>query len=390
MRQVLVLVIFASILAAGPAMGQPARSQAQAPAGEDPMSSIWNPQLMIDRSVKAATKRYNLTPDQEKLARQMTTERVGIFLDRHERDLRDLVREAIQARFASQPPSPEKVQAWARRVGPLFEEARKEILQGNQEFRNALTDEQKKAFDTDQQVLQRQFGQTEQMLTRWKDGGFDASRDWTHSRQRPEPRPIRPELDRFQRYARRFIEDYKLDAGQTTQVMAIVTESRKRAEEYWYSRKADIEVTRQRVQELSRDPNARQQYQAASKQLSELNRPVDDLYEEMKARLDQIPGEAQRQARDQEMQTRRQRWRDQMRDSGRGPVAVSSQTSATQAVASGPASRPVAQGPGSRPASTRPADAAASRSRRGAAAARSSQPATQPAARAPQRSDGIR
>jgi len=304
MRQLLVLTSVTFILAAGLVWGQPANQPPQ--RSGDPMSSMWNPEMMINRSVQQASRRYNLTPEQEEVARKLTTDGVNAFLDKHESELRSLIGEALRARMSGQPPTAEEVKKWTERAAPLFEEAKKAILEGNRQFREVLTDEQKKGFDADQKLIEQQFAATGEMFERWKKGDFDPVNDWI-DRQRPRPdwRESRPELDRFERYARRFIDNYKLDSTQATQVMSIVADSRKRAEEYWYSRKTDIEAARARVRELASDLKNRQQYLAATKQLTELNKPVNDLYNEMRRRLDVIPTDAQRKAFEASAQARR-------------------------------------------------------------------------------------
>lgn len=334
MQQLVAVTSLTVVLAAaGAAVGQVATQQPQ--AAPDPMSSVWNPQMMIERSVKQATQRYHLTPAQEQVARKMTTDGVNAFLDKHEQDLRDLLRQAIQARLSGQTPTPDQAKAWAEKARPLFEEAKKAIVDGNRQFRDSLTDEQKKTFDADQKDMEQQLNFNAGTLDRWSRGEFDAGRDWNNGRdsQAPTSQP-RPELDRFERYARRFIENYKLDAGQIAQVMGIVAQNRKRAEEYWYSHKTDMQVVRSRVQEFSRDPNDRQRYLEATRQLAELNKPVNDVYNEMRERLDLIPTESQRKVFDETSEARRQAWRDQMRRGSETTVSSTSQTAASQSTAS--------------------------------------------------------
>lgn len=349
MRQLLVWTPLAVLLLAGVTSAQTGTQPGRSPA--DPMSSMWNPQMMIERSVKQATERYHLTPQQEQLARKMTTDGVNAFLDKHEMELRSLVSQAIQARMSGQAPTPDQAKAWAEKAMPLFEEAKKLILDGNRQFRDSLSDEQKKTFDEDQKTMQQQFVTSGDTLGRWSTGGFDPVNDWN-------PRPVIPnrshtysEFDRFDRYARRFISNYKLDSSQASQVLAIAAESRKRAEEYHSSHKADIQTARSRVQELSRDPRNRQQYVEAVRQLTDLNKPVNDLFGEMRDRLDLVPNDSQRKAYNTEVQDHRTAWREQMRRRDPASTAISSasQIATSQGAASRTASSRVAQTQATRP-----------------------------------------
>lgn len=349
---VLRLTISAVLAAAAAAQAQPA-SQADVQRSQNFMS-MWNPQVMIDQSVRQAVRRYSLNSDQEQIARKMTTDGVNAFLDKHEEEVRSLVRDAIAARMARTPPTPEQVQEWTRRAMPLFEEAQKEILNGNQKFRDVLSDEQKKTFDSDQRILRQQLVSTRERLDRWAEGKFNPDTDWLTPRPRPTTRPARPtqeDLDRWDLYVRGFISRYKLDAPQTRQAMAILSDSRNRATEYWFSRKAEIEAAGQRVKELQGDPARQDQAAAARKQLDDLNRPIDQLYAEMQERLNAIPTDDQRKAYEAEAQARRDRWRDRIRRTG-GDTALSA-TSQSQPTASQLAEE-TGRAAGSRPAVSGP------------------------------------
>jgi hypothetical protein len=365
MREVLLYAtLTVSVVLAAVAWAQPASAPGSPPASHarprqdaeqqraQGFMSMWNPQVMIDRSVKQAATRYKLTPEQEQLARKMTTDGVNEFLDKHETEIRSLLREAIEARMASTPPSPEKVQEWAKRVAPLFEEGQKAILDGNREFRDCLSDEQKKVFDADQQVLQRQVTFARERLTSWTGGRFNPETDWFIGPRRPTvTRPSQPHIDRWDLYVRGFINRYKLDAAQTSQAMAILTDSKNRATEYYYSCKAEIEAANQRLTGLLADPGSKDesgkarkdQVAEARKQLEDLNRPIDKLYGEMQQRLNQIPTDEQRKAYDAEVQARRDRFRNRIHSTGQ-ETAISA-TSQSQ-----PAATRLVQLAGSRPA----------------------------------------
>jgi hypothetical protein len=291
--------------------------------------SMWNPQVMIENSVKQATARYGLTPEQEQLARRMTTDGVNAFLDKHETEIRSLVRDAIQARISGTPPTAAQVQEWAMRASPLFDEAKQEILKGNQQFRESLNDEQKKTFDTDQKVLQQQITSSKEKLDSWTKGKFNPETDWnTPPRPRPTATgPVRPALDRWDLYVRGFISRFKLDPAQTSQAEAILMDSKNRATEYYFSRKPEIEAASQHVKDVLADSNRREQIVEARKRVEDLNKPIDTLYAEMQQRLNRIPTEAQRKANEAEVQARRDRWRNRTsRPAGDTAMSATSQS----------------------------------------------------------------
>ena len=280
--------------------------------------SMWNPQAMIDQSVRQAAKRYSLTPEQEQTARKMTTDGVNAFLDKHETELRGLIRDAIQARFSGGTPTTQQVQDWAKQAAPLLEEIKKAVLDGNRQFRDVLTDDQKKVFDSDQQEIQQQFAYSNTVVNRWVEGKFNPETDlprgaWFNDAPRRRPATTRPsqagqgELDRWDLYVRGFVNRYNLDAAQTSQAMGILVDSKRRATEYWFSRKADIDAANERIKDVLADASRSDQAPAARKQLDDLNKPVETLYVEMQERLNKIPTDAQRKAFEVETQTRRER-----------------------------------------------------------------------------------
>jgi hypothetical protein len=364
-----------TILLVGITLGTALAQEANGPRGPDSQRaqnfmSMWNPQVMIDNSVKQAVTRYNLTPEQEQLARKMTTDGVNAFLDKHEAEMRGLVRDAIQARISGNAPTPAQVQEWSQRAAPLFDEAKQEILKGNQQFRDSLNEEQKQTFDADQKILQQQLASSREKLDLWTKGKFNPETDWMNP---PRPRPTatgpnRPELDRWDLYVRGLISRFKLDPAQISQANAILSDSKSRATEYYFSRKAEIEAASLRVKEVQADPNLKSQVAEARKQMEDLNKPIDTLYAEMQQRLNQIPTEAQRKANEAEVQARRERWRNrnngpssntaisatsQSRPAG-SQLAATDPLAATQASATAAASQPARI---QRPAASRSAQA---------------------------------
>ncbi len=380
MRQLLILASVMFCLTAAGAMAQGVAPD-QADQNRN-FAQMWDPDRMIERSVSQAVKRYDLTPEQAEQARKMTSQGVNQFLDKHEDDLRRLVSEVLQARLAGKTPSAEQVQAWAKRAEPLFEEAKKAIVEGNQDFRQYLTDEQKRTFDIDQKVIAKQFAWSEERLDRWSAGQFNPQTDsWvfgqqntarpdaTVQRRTPPPRQTQPaqpdyqpQLDRWDLAVRSFIHRYELDAAQSSQAYGILADSKKRAQEYWLSRKPDIEAANQRIQEVLADEALKDQAVAARKHLDDLNQPVEDVYKQMLQRLDQIPTDTQRQAYEQKRQERRRHMRESRAgDPPRTAISATSQSQPTGARATAEDLRGRIKGPAatrpaaSRAASTQPA-----------------------------------
>jgi len=373
MRRIALCLSAVLLCVAMPAWAQGGAGK-QAARKQDPFA-LWNIEEMIERAVRQTAIRYNLRPEQEEFTRKLMASRIRAFLDKYEDEIRSLFTEAIKYQMSGETPSPETVKAWAERVNPMFEEAKRQIIEANEEFRQILSDEQKKIHDIDLKVMKRNFEVTEKRLSRWSAGGYDPNVDRIVPGSRgprngprapkgqnakgprkhpkivgPRPGSVEHTIDYWDMYVRRFIERYQLDAAQREKAMAILDESKKRAREYSVSHKEDIEKLRAKLRELWGKPKMRQERLAVRKQLQELNKPVRDIFAEMRRRLEQIPTDAQRKS----YQQRRQEWRRKMLARRKARAAATQPVATATQRAKGSTTQPAA----TQPAATQPASGA--------------------------------
>jgi len=126
---------------------------------------IDNLDMLIDNYAKFLGRKYDLTEDQDAFTKQVLRDRAHGFLDKHEDDLRDLFDQLFEARSGGDM-SPEALVAWGQRVMPIYEEAKKIIVDGNKEWAEILTDEQKKIHSDDLRLMDESFATTEGVLGR--------------------------------------------------------------------------------------------------------------------------------------------------------------------------------------------------------------------------------
>jgi hypothetical protein len=180
MRRLSLLIASLGVLlsAAGTwAQGNSSKNSSPQSAEASNPFAMWNVQQMIDRACGQIVKRYSLTSEQEEFIRNVMTTRVNAFLDKHEQPIREIFAEVIKYQMSGEPPPPEKVKEWTARVTPMFEEAKADILEGNREFREVLSDDQKKIHDIDLRIMEQNLKDAEKRLDRWREGGFDAEKD---------------------------------------------------------------------------------------------------------------------------------------------------------------------------------------------------------------------
>ncbi len=122
-----------------------------------------NIDLLIDNYGRFLARQYSLNEEQDAFTREMLRERAHQFLDQHETEVRSLVDRMFSVRTGADM-APEELIDWGKRAMPLYEEAKKLIIQGNDDWRQILTDEQKATHDEVLKHMYESFETTEQQL----------------------------------------------------------------------------------------------------------------------------------------------------------------------------------------------------------------------------------
>ncbi|MEP0846512.1 MAG: hypothetical protein HRF50_06770 [Phycisphaerae bacterium] len=126
---------------------------------------IDNIDLLIDNYSRFLARQYNLSDEQNGITRELLRDRAYKFLNKHEEELRGLVDRMFEVRTGGAM-TPEELVEWGRRAAPLYEEAKQAIVEGNNDWRQILNDEQKKTHDQVLQQMQESFVTTEEQLER--------------------------------------------------------------------------------------------------------------------------------------------------------------------------------------------------------------------------------
>lgn len=266
----------------------------------DPM--LWNVDRMMEDAVQQISKRYSLNAEQERYTRLMLTERVRAFLKNHEADVRALLKEQLDWKLGFKDASTDAMQTWAVKARPLYEEAMKAILDGNQEWGEILSDEQKKIHLGDLNQMKVNFDSVRVMLTSWEERrgqppfGTPRKPDQTVTQQPPPP-PTRTWQenrieDMWETYVIRFIQIYSLDEKQTNAAHSIKRETQGEAAKYREARKADFEEL---YKMAGPDPRKPTNPEETRKRKQMLERPIRELFGKMTGRLDGLLNQAQRE-----------------------------------------------------------------------------------------------
>ncbi|MCP4590348.1 MAG: hypothetical protein GY842_06375 [bacterium] len=292
-----------------------ANPKTEARQARDEVYKMWHVDSMIQQAADNVARRYNLNADQTEFTRKMMYERVTQFLDENEEAIwplvRDLARQQLKGEWFDETGSSGDLQA-AKRIGqsalPLVEKARQAIVEANKEWGDILSDEQKRLHEYDLREMEGQFAQINNNFQGYIDGKPSPGipmfpQHVQKADEPPRPKPPTsvkaPSTDRrehlWDRYVQGFIRKYKLDTGQEKSANSILREMKKRAKDYESSKDKEFKAVAKRFDEAVRagDPKKRG---AAMREEAVLKRPFDDMFKELKQRLDRIPRTAQKKA----------------------------------------------------------------------------------------------
>ena len=126
---------------------------------------IDNFDLLVDNYSRFLGRKYDLTEEQDEYTKYLLRERSYEFLEQHEDNLRNLVDRLFDVRTGGEMTMEELIQ-WGQQAQPIYQEAKKLIIAGNEEWREILTPEQQKIHDEDLELMTQSFETTEEQLNR--------------------------------------------------------------------------------------------------------------------------------------------------------------------------------------------------------------------------------
>ena len=288
-------------------------------------------QLILIRLADRVGNRYDLSREQADKLRDSTVKRWNRFAIDHRAELQPLLNEFIEMRMVLEPPRAEIVQAWASRALPLFDKYRGEYEQAVDEFRQLLTPSQRARFEVDALKYGLGMGLAQRMLKKWRAGEFDADDFWrrpdrrglgdsqddlqareegrqqvashpgaSDNDQHDASRRLKPaaredqialELLAWDEYVGRFIQVHGLDKAQCDAVRSCLSELKGRALGHRELRREEIAKLEARI---GANTGTEEELADLSAQLVTLYGPIDDMFQELKRRIEPIPTVEQR------------------------------------------------------------------------------------------------
>ncbi|MFQ5590129.1 MAG: hypothetical protein ACE5HE_03100 [Phycisphaerae bacterium] len=293
-------------------------------APSPPIDGLWPSEKLMNsllhRWADGVMEGYELDDQRRGEVRKAIVDRWHKFLQDNRSKIQPLINEFIEMRVAAAPPTKNDVQSWAKQALPVFNQLRKELTAGMNEVAQALNPDQRAKFERD--VLQVGLGTqiAERKLKEWESGNFDVDDFWAgppgeRRRKRRERRQeaakrmseqstpaqeVRPETDHiaielkaWDRYAAEFIGTYRLDEGQRTAVLSCLAELKERAVAHRDGHREEIAELEQRIRT---NTGGDEELAAIKVRLVDLYGPIDEMFNELRRRLDLIPNSEQRLA----------------------------------------------------------------------------------------------
>ncbi len=277
--------------------------------------ALWDVDAMMEEAVKQIARRYNLNADQEQYTRLLLTQRVRSFLDEHESEVRQLLQESAEMRTGLRPNDATAKMVWAARALPLYEEATRAILEGNEEWGDILDEQQKVTHDKDLKLMQSNFAAVTRTLKTWENppnvtqvSDKPVVSDPGTGTTAPPSNRVMPVEDHWRAYVTIFIQAYSLDEKARNSARdKIHKEQYAKAKQYRDQKKDQFASVQKQLAELEkgRKGGDAQRDDERERRLEErqreLEQPIYELFVEMDRRLKALPTREQEASVDEAM-----------------------------------------------------------------------------------------
>lgn len=134
-------------------------------SGRTKFTSLLNVEALVDNYSRFLSRKYNLDEEQERFTNKLMHDKANAFLSGHRDNLFGLVDRMFDVRTGGEM-DPSELVEWGKQVAPLYEEAKRIIVDGNAQFREILNDEQRAIHDQDLRMMEDSFAQTDDQLRR--------------------------------------------------------------------------------------------------------------------------------------------------------------------------------------------------------------------------------
>ncbi|MFH1747995.1 MAG: hypothetical protein ABIG44_13250 [Planctomycetota bacterium] len=313
----------------------PRRTQAMPASGFWPSDRMID--LFIDRVTEDMSRTYNFDEDQLYNVRSVFKERLPTWLNDNRGELMQLTNGYVEAILDTKAPNIDWVAKWSQQALPILEGFSSLVEDVSEDMRPFLTDEQQGILDSQLEMARTGINFTSQRIGHWAEGGFNPRTDWIHGedfdgaeKKRREglavaqddasraAQGLPPEdaklvghveklppgkaatadsrraanNDEWKQYVDNFVRRYKLNDTQQADAHKILRFQQERRDKYLRRRGSALADARLALKQTDSD----RQRTRTQQTLTELERPLDNMFTQLKEKLERIPTRQQRVA----------------------------------------------------------------------------------------------
>jgi len=274
--------------------------------------------IIIANAAENACRKYDLTAAQCADIGAYTADTWTNFIEDHREDLQPLFNEYLDMRLGTKPPTPERIKQWADKAEPIVDQ----LLADHRSLREAKSrDQATGGVPSTPDAIEVGLNLAREHIAGWKQGKYEKDTFWGPA-VRPDDSsvakqtktgvapsvgalvqleqlpldPIAVELLGWARYVEQFASQYELDAGQRDAATSCLLEMTRRANDH---RERHLEDVLELERRIAAGPQTAEAQEALKREIVRLYGPIDEMFAELRSRLDQIPTTPQRRRGEQ-------------------------------------------------------------------------------------------
>jgi len=281
---------------------------------------------LLARRAEDLSRENGFDDEQKSKSREVIVDGWSQFLGDRREQLQPLFNEFLEMRLDVEAPAKERVRAWAEKAGPVFDELRERAGTSVDDLRKIVKPEQRIAFEAEALKIRAGLALAGTKLQQWRGGDFDPKEFWEplpseRRRERseresanaskesdtpgkpatesPDAVPAEPtvddqidaELKSWDRYVADFSERNRLDSAQRDAVRSCLSELKERASAHRDRHREEIAQLERRI---AASQGGTEEVEGIGRDVITLYGPVDEMFAELKRRIEPIPTSEQR------------------------------------------------------------------------------------------------
>lgn len=172
---------------------------------EEETGGFWPTKTMLmralDRAVDDMSKHYSFDDDQAAHVSDVLKDRLPTWMNKNRKEIQSLMNQYLEALLDGEPPDPETVAEWAKRVQPLMSEFQGLVEDMSADFGTVMNDDQRVQLEGELAAFNTGFSFMQKKMSVWAEGGYDPETEWprnndkAHQQAREEKKAIQEAMD---------------------------------------------------------------------------------------------------------------------------------------------------------------------------------------------------